>query len=85
MDHHGVTNKGSLRVLHLQSHRFQGVQLDYFHIQNTVLCGIGQIIFGRGVTGRAYLGVFLVVVEHITKFSGYSWCQIRSDLTQNDI
>ena len=55
MDLHGVTNKGSLWYLHLETHRFQVFQLDYFHNQTTILCVIGQIIGGGGVTGRAYL------------------------------
>ena len=55
MDHHGVDNTGGLWVLYLQPGRFHGFQLDLFHSQNTVLGGIGQIIGGGGVMGRAYL------------------------------
>ena len=33
---HGLTNTGSLWVLHFQPHRFQGIKLDWFHIQTTV-------------------------------------------------
>ena len=49
---------------------FQGVQLDYFQSQNNVLCGIGQIIGGGGVTGRAYFGLFLILVYTVTQFQG---------------
>ena len=62
MDCHGVTNTSGLWVLHLQPHRYQGVQLDYFHSQNTVLYGFVQIIGGGGMMGRSYLGRFLLVV-----------------------
>ena len=62
MYRHGLANKYSLWFLYLQPHRFQGVQLNFFHIQTTVLCVIGQIIGGGGVTGIEYLGLFLLVV-----------------------
>ena len=62
MYRHGVTNTGSLWVLNLQPHRFQGVQLDYFHSQTTVLCVIGEIIGGGVMMGRLYLGLFWLVV-----------------------
>ena len=52
MDLHGVTNKGGLWVFNFQPHRLQGVQLYYFHIKTTVICGIDQIIGGEGVIGR---------------------------------
>ena len=42
----------------------------YFYSQNTMLCGIGQIIGGGIMTGRAYLGLFSLVVEHGTIVSG---------------
>ena len=45
---------------------------------------IGKIIGGGGVRGIEYLGLFLLVVEYVTTFSGYSWCQIFTDPTQND-
>ena len=41
-----------------------------------MLCGIGQIIFSGDITGRVYLGLFLIMVEQGTAVSGYSWCQI---------
>ena len=78
----GMTNTGSLWVLHFKPHSFQGAQLDFFHSKTTVLCGIDQIIGGRGVIGRAYLGLYLLVVEHGTTVSGYSWCKICSDPTK---
>ena len=65
-----MTNTGSLWFLYLQPHMVHGVQLDYFHSQITVIRGIGQIIGGGGVTGREYLGLFLLVVEHSTMVSG---------------
>ena len=49
-----------------------------------MLCGIGQIIVGRGITGRAYLGLFLLVVEKGNTVSGYSRCQIFTDPTKNE-
>ena len=70
MDSHGVTNTGILWVLNSQKLRLQGVQLDYFYSKPTVLCGIGQIIGGGGVTGRYNLGLFLLVVEYGTPVSG---------------
>ena len=70
MDYHGVTDTGSLLVFHLQAHSLQGVNLDYFHIQSTLLYGIGQINGGEGVTGRAHFGLFWLVVEHGTTVSG---------------
>ena len=66
MDCHGVPNTDSLWVLYFQPHRFQGLKLDYFHSQTIVLCVIGQIIGGGGVTGREYLDLFLIVVKHGT-------------------
>ena len=62
MNFRGVTNAGSMWVLHFQPNRFQGVQLDQFHSQTTLLHGIGQLIGGGGVTGRACLGLFLLLV-----------------------
>ena len=56
MNNHGVTNTYSMWILHLQIHMFHGVQSDQFHIQTTVLFGIGQIIGGGGVMGRLFLG-----------------------------
>ena len=44
-----------------------------------MLCGIGQIFVGGGITGISYLGWFLIVVEQGTTVSGYSWCQIFTD------
>ena len=79
-----MTNAGILWVLYLQPHMFQGVQSDYFHSQTNVLCGIGQIIGVGVVTGREYLGLFFLVIEHGTTVSGYSWCQIYTHPTQND-
>ena len=84
MDCHGLTNTGSLWVLHFQTHRLQGIQLYQFHSKTTVLYGIGQIFVGGGVTGRIHLGRFLLVVEQGTAFLGYSWYQICTDPTQND-
>ena len=84
MDRHRGTNTGSLLVLNLQPNRFQGVQLDCFHSQITLPCGIGQIIGGGGVTGREYLGLFLIVIEHGITVSGYSWCHRYRDPTKND-
>ena len=49
-----------------------------------MLCGIGQIIVGGGIMGRAYLGWFLLVVEQGTTVSGYSWCHIFTDPTKNE-
>ena len=63
---HRVTNRGSLWVLYFQPHRFQDFRIGYFHSQTTVLCVIGQIIGGGGVTGREYLDLFLIVVKHGT-------------------
>ena len=51
MDFHGVTNAGGLWDLHFQPQRFQGFQLDYYNIQNTMIRGISQIICGGGVMG----------------------------------
>ena len=65
------------------NHTGSRVSNGFFLQKNIVLCGIGQIICGRSVTGRAYLGFFLLLVEHGTKVSGYSWCQIWSNPTQN--
>ena len=70
MDNHGVTNTGSLWVLHFQTHGFQGVQLYCFQSQTTMLCVIGQIIGGGGVTDRSYLGWFLIMVERGPTVSG---------------
>ena len=56
LNFHWVNDTGGMWVLHLQQHRFQGVQLGYFQSQTSVLCGIGQIIGGGGVVGRVYLG-----------------------------
>ena len=67
MDQYGLTNAGSLWVLNFQPHRFQGIQLDYFHSQTTMLRGIGQIIVGEGMTGRSYLGCFFLVAEQGTR------------------
>ena len=55
MDFHTVTNIGCLWVLHMQPYRFQGVQFYSFHSQTTILCGIGQIVGGGGMTVRAYI------------------------------
>ena len=49
-----------------------------------MLYGIGQIIVGGGITGRAYLGWFLLVVEQGSTIPGYSWCQIFTDPTKNE-
>ena len=49
-----------------------------------MLCVIGQIIVVGGITGRSYLGSFLIVVEQGTTVSGYSWCQIFVDPEKND-
>ena len=84
MDFHGLINTGSMWVLYFQPHRLQGVQLDKFHWQTTVLCEIAQIIVFGGVTVRAYLERFSFVVEQGTTVSGYSWCQICTYPTQND-
>ena len=84
MDLHGVTNAGSLWVLYLQSHRLQGVQLDYFHIQTTLICVIGQMIGGGGMMDRAYLGLFFLVVERFATVSGYICCQICTYPIKND-
>ena len=81
---HGLTNTGSLWVIHFQPHRFQGTQQYYFHSKTTVLCGIVQTIAGGGITGRAYLGRFLLVVEQGTTFSGYDWYHIFTDPTKNE-
>ena len=56
MDIHRATNTDSPWVLNFKPNRFQGAQLDYFPSKTTMVCGIGQIIGGGGVTGRAYLG-----------------------------
>ena len=56
MDRHRVTNTGILWVLHLQPHRFQGFQVDYFHSKTIVLCVIVQMIAGGGMTLILYLG-----------------------------
>ena len=82
MDCHGVTNKVSLWFLNLQPNRFQGVQLYYFHSHTTILCVIGQIIGGRGIMSRAYLGLFWLVVEYGNTVSGYIWCPICTDPTK---
>ena len=84
MDCHGVPNTGSILVLYFQPHRFQGFQLDYFHSKTTVLCVIGEIIGGGGVTGREYLGLFFLFIKHGTSVSGYSCCHIYTHPTQND-
>ena len=84
MDCHGVTNTYNLWVLYLEPQKFQSVQLDYLHIQTTMLCGIVQLIGGGGVTRRSYLAWFLLVVEYGTTVSGCSWCQIYKEPTQND-
>ena len=55
LDFHEVINKGVMWILHVQTHSFQGSQLDSFYSQTTVLCGIGKKIVGRGVTCRSYL------------------------------
>ena len=55
-DSHKVINTGDLWILHFQPHKFEDLQLDYFHSETTVLFGISLIIGGGGVTGRAYLG-----------------------------
>ena len=49
-----------------------------------MLCGISQIIVGVGITDRAYLGLFLLVVEQGTTVSGYSLCHIFTEPTKND-
>ena len=83
MNRHGLTNTGSMWVLHFQPHRLQGIQLNYFNSQNNMLSGIGHIIVGGGMTGRAYLGLFLLVAEQGTTVSRYIWCQICTDPTKN--
>ena len=62
MYQHGLTNIGSLWVLHFQPHRFQGIQLYQFHSQTTVLCGIGKIIVGGGHDDQSMLMVIFIVV-----------------------
>ena len=57
---YGVTNACDMQVLHLQLNRLQDFQLNTFHIQTSVICGIGQIIGDGGVMGRAYLGLFFL-------------------------
>ena len=84
MDFQKITNTGSLWVLHLQPQMFHGVKLDYFCSRNTVICGIGQIIGGGGMTERSHSGIFLLLVEYGNTVSGYSWCQICTNPTQND-
>ena len=84
MDFYGVTNTGSLWVFNFRPHRFQSVQLNYFYSKTIALCGIGKIIGCGGMTDREYLGSFLLAVEHVTTDSGYRWCQIYTDPTQND-
>ena len=64
--------KGGLRILHVQPHRFQGVQLICCYSQIVALCVIGQIIDGGGGMGIADLGFLLLVVELVTAVSGYS-------------
>ena len=64
LDFHGVTNTCGLCYLHFQPHRFQGCQLNYFHIQTTILWVVCKIIGGEGSTGRSYLGELLFVEEH---------------------
>ena len=83
VDRHGVINKGSLWVLNFQPHRFQGVQLYQFFSQTTVLCVIGQIVGGVGVTGRAYLGLFLFWYIILPQFQGT--CGVRSAHIQHRI
>ena len=56
LDIHGVNNTGSLWILYVQSHIFQGVPLDWFNSQTTTLCVIGKIISGVDRMVRAYLG-----------------------------
>ena len=60
-----------------------GSSIGFFHIQTTMICGIGKIIGGGGVMCRSYLGLFFLVVEHGTTVSGYSWCQICSYPTKH--
>ena len=72
MDCHRVTKTGGLWVLRLQQNMFHGLQLDYFHSQTTILCGIGIIICGGEVTGRSCLDLLLIVVERGPTVSRYS-------------
>ena len=81
---HGVTNTGGMWILHVKIHRFQVVQFYYCYIQTTGLCVIGQIIGGGFMTGKAYLGLFLLVVGRGPAVKGYSWCWIFIDPTKND-
>ena len=69
MDCHWLTNADSLWVLNFKPHRFQGIQLNQFRIQTTLLYGIGKIIVCKGMTVREYLGRFFLVVEQDTKVS----------------
>ena len=60
LNRHGGTSKCVLLILLVQPHMFQGVQLVQFYIKTTLICLIRQIIGGRGVTRRAYLGLSLL-------------------------
>ena len=42
LDCHEVNNIGGLWVLHMKSHRLQGLKLDYCSSQTNVLCVIGK-------------------------------------------
>ena len=55
IDSHGVTDTGSIWILHVQPHMLQGGQLDCCCNQTTALFEIGQIFGDSGLTGRAYL------------------------------
>ena len=64
--------------------RLQSVKLDRHYIQNTTLCGIGQIIGDGSEMGRSYLRWLLLMVERGTTVVGYIWCCIFTDPIQND-
>ena len=55
LDIHGVTNTGSIWILHVQPHMSQGVQWDCCCNQTIALFETGQMIGDDDRTGREYL------------------------------
>ena len=68
MDRHGSSNTGSMWVLYFQPHRFKGTQLDHFHIETSMIRGIGQMMFVGVMLSISYIRCFLLVVEASSGF-----------------
>ena len=74
---HRFTSTGSIFVIHIQPHRFQGIQQYQFLSKTTVLCGIGQIIVGWGNYGQS---IFRVIFACGRTGNHYLRVQLVSDI-----